>query len=159
VADGTDQAVAGLFGTYYQPLVRIAALLISDTAAAEDIVQAAFVSLYRAWPHLGGADKALTYLRRSVIRGTRSSERASAGRPSQPGSAQHASWPGQGIQETLLMAALGALPARQREALVLRYYAEWPDAQIAAAMGISSRDVVSYIARGMSTLRACQMLD
>ena len=151
--------MAELFGTHYHSLVRITTLLIGDTAAAEDIVQAAFVSLHRAWPHLGDSGKALVYLRRSVIRGTRSRERTSAGRPSQPGDASRASWPGHCTKETLLMAALGALPARQREALILRYYAEWPDAQIAAAMGISSRDAVSHIARGMSTLRACQVLD
>jgi DNA-directed RNA polymerase specialized sigma24 family protein len=57
------------------------------------------------------------------------------------------------------MAALHALPARQREALILRYYAEWRDAQIAAVMGISSRGVVSHIAHDMSTLRDCRMLD
>jgi DNA-directed RNA polymerase specialized sigma24 family protein len=150
--------VAGLYRTHYHSLVRIAALLIGDTVAAEDIVQAAFVSLHREWPHLGDADTALVYLRRSVIRGTRFWERTSAGRPGQPGGAPHTSWPDHGTQETLLMAALSALPARQREALVLRYFAEWPDAQIAAAMGTSSRGVVSHIARGMSTLRACRIL-
>ena len=150
--------MAELFRTDYQSLVQIAALLISDTVAAEDIVLAAFASLHRSWPHLGGPDTALLYLRRSVIRGTRSRGRTSAGRPGQPGSAPRACWPGHGIQEALLMAALGALPARQREALVLRYFAEWPDAQIAAAMGVSSRDVVRHIARGMSTLRACRIM-
>lgn len=151
--------MAELFHTHYHPLVRIAALLISDTVAAEDIVQAAFASLQRAWPQPGGADRALMYLRRNMIRGTRSWERTPVGRNSQPGGAPHAPWPGHSIHETLLMAALGALPGRQREALVLRYYAEWPDAQIAAAMGISSRGVANHIARGISTLRACQMLD
>lgn len=151
--------MAEFFRTHYHPLVQIAALLISDTVAAGYIVQAAFVSLHQAWPRLAGADQTLVYLRRSVIRGTRSWERTSAGQPSQPGGVPHISWPGQDTQETLLMAALGALPVRQREALVLRYYAEWPDGQVAAAMGISSRGVASYIARGMSTLRACRVLD
>lgn len=151
--------MADLYRTYYDSLVQIAALLISDAAAAEDIVQAAFVSLHRAWLHPGGEDKALVYLRRSVVRGTRSRDPAPAGPRSQLGAALCTSWPAYGVQEVLLMAALGALPARQREALVLRYYAEWPDAQIAAAMGISSRKVVSHIARGISTLRACRVLD
>jgi DNA-directed RNA polymerase specialized sigma24 family protein len=151
--------VAELYRAHYHSLVRIAALLISDTAEAEDIVQAAFISLHCAWTHLGGEDKALVYLRRRVVTGTRSRDRAPAGPPSRPGGAPHASWPGHGLEETLLMAALHTLPARQREALVLRYYAEWPDAQIAAAMGVSSRGVLSHIARGMSTLRACRMLD
>ena len=52
------------------------------------------------------------------------------------------------------MAALRKLPARQREAIVLRYYAELPKAEIAAAMGISRGAVKSHTARGMSALRA-----
>jgi len=53
------------------------------------------------------------------------------------------------------MAALRGLPARQREALVLRYYADWPDPQIAAAMGISRPVLTDCIRRGMAALRAC----
>jgi DNA-directed RNA polymerase specialized sigma24 family protein len=158
-ADVIDRAVAELYRAHYRSLVRIAALLISDTAAAEGIVQAAFLSLHRAKPHLEGEDKALAYLRRRVVSGTRSRGTAPARPPGRPGGTPHASVAGNGIQESLVMAALYALPARQREALVLRYYGEWPDAQIAAAMGISSRALVSHIARGMSALRACRMLD
>ena len=58
-----------------------------------------------------------------------------------------------------MMAALQALPARQREGLALKYYAEWPDAQIAAAMSVSGRAIVRYVTRGMSTIRACEVLD
>jgi len=52
------------------------------------------------------------------------------------------------------MAELSALPARQREALVLRYYANWPDPQIAAAMGIRRSALDRHVRRGMSALRA-----
>jgi DNA-directed RNA polymerase specialized sigma24 family protein len=153
-----DQAVAALYRAHYRFLARVATLLVSDTATAEEIVQAAFVSLYRARRHLGDEDKALAYLRRAVISGTRSSDMAAAYPSSLWKGPPTGDWPDPSIPEAL-MAALHALPARQREALILRYYAEWPEAQIAAAMGTSDRAVMSHIAAGMSTLRACQVLD
>jgi DNA-directed RNA polymerase specialized sigma24 family protein len=158
-AGAADQAVATLYRAHYHSLARIAALLVSDTAAAEEIVQAAFVSLHHAWRYLGDEDKALGYLRRAVVRGTRSRDAAPTGSPGRRRGAALDSWPAPGTPDTLLVAALHALPARQREALVLKYYAEWPDAQIAAAMGISAQALVPLAARGMSTLRACQVLD
>ena len=154
-----DRVVALLYRAHYQSLARIAALLVSDTAAAEEIVQSAFVSLHRARPHPDDEDRALGYLRGAVVSGTRSRDAAPGDSSSRPGGAPHASPPGHSIPGTPLVAALQALPARQREALVLRYYAQWTDAQIAAAMGISGRTVVRHAERGISTLRACGGLD
>ena len=154
-----DQVVAVLYRAHYQALARIAVLLVSDTAAAEEIVESAFVSLHRAWRYLGDEDRALAYLRGALVSGTRSRDAAPADSPSRIGGAPHASWPGHSIPGTVLVLALQALPARQREALVLKYYAEWPDAHIAAAMGISGRAVVRHTDRGISTLRACGVLD
>ena len=154
-----DRVVAVLYRAHYQSLARIAALLVSDVAAAEEIVQSAFVSLHRARPHQGDEAGALAYLRRAVVSGTRSRDTAPGDSSSRPGGVPHAPWPGHSIPRTLLVAALQALPAWQREALVLRYYAQWTDAQIAAAMGISGRAVVRQAERGISTLRACGGLD
>ena len=151
--------VAVLYHAHYQSLTRIAALLVRDTAAADEIVQSAFVSVYRAWRHLGDEDRALAYLRRAVVSGTRSRDMASADPPSRPSGASHASCPGPSTAGRPLVAALQALPARQREALVLTYYAEWPEAQIATVMGVSGRAIVSHAARGISTLRAYGILD
>ena len=150
--------MALLYRAHYQSLTQIAVLLVSDTAAAEEIVQSAFVSLHRAWRYLGDEDRALAYLRGAVVSGTRSRDVATTDSPRRPGGAPQAFWP-DSIPGTLLVAALQALPARQREALVLKYYAQWPDAQIAAAMGISGRAVVRHTERGLSTLRACGVLD
>jgi DNA-directed RNA polymerase specialized sigma24 family protein len=154
-----DRVVALLYRAHYQSLARIAAFLVSDTAAAEEIVESAFVSLHRAWPHPEDEDRALACLRGAVVSGTRSRDPASGDSSSPPGGVPHATWPGHGIPGTLLVAGLQALPARQREALVLRYYAQWTDAQIAAAMGISGRAVVHHAERGISVLRACGVLD
>jgi DNA-directed RNA polymerase specialized sigma24 family protein len=154
-----DPVVARLYDTHYQSLAQIAALLVSDVAAAEEIVQSAFVSLHRAWRYLADEDRALAYLREAVVSGTRSRDALPACSASRRSGTPYASWPALSIPETLLMAALQALPARQREALVLKYYAEWPDVQIAAAMSVSGRALARYMARGMSTLRACGVLD
>lgn len=151
--------VAVFYRAHYHSLTRVAVLLVSDAAAAEDIVQAAFVSLHLAWRYLGDEERALAYLRRAVVSGTRSRAAASADWPSRLRGAPPASWPGDSIPRTLLVAALQALPVRQREALVLRYYAAWPDGQIAAVMGISGRAVIRHTARGMSALRARGVLD
>lgn len=147
-------AVAALYDTGYRDLTRLAALLVSDLAMAEEIVQDAFVAMHGAWLRPGGGDRALAYLRRAVVRRSRVSraERSDpAGRqavtPAGPAQA-----PGQ--PEPGLMAVLRGLPARQREALILRYYADLPETQIAAAMGISARTARSHLARGMSCVSA-----
>jgi DNA-directed RNA polymerase specialized sigma24 family protein len=58
------------------------------------------------------------------------------------------------VRRSSVLAALSALPARQREVVVLRYYADLSEAQIAAAMGISTGAVKSHIARAKDSLRA-----
>src|SRR6516225_7866294 len=67
-----NHAVTALYLAHYRPLVRLAALLVRDLAAAEEIVQDAFVAVHAAWPRLPDADHALPYLRRSVIDRSRS---------------------------------------------------------------------------------------
>jgi DNA-directed RNA polymerase specialized sigma24 family protein len=130
-----DSAVAALYDSYYRPLTRLAALLAPDEAIAEEIVRDAFVAMHAAWRQLRDSDRALRYLQEAVVRRSRS-RRA----PAQPGLG--------------LVAALRSLPAPQREALVLRYYADMPQARIAAVMGISGQAVSRHIAHGMSALQA-----
>jgi DNA-directed RNA polymerase specialized sigma24 family protein len=150
-----DQAVTVLYDTHYRALTRLAALLVSDVAAAEEIVQDAFVVIHSGWQHVGDGGMALPCLLRAVVRQSRAS-RAARGDP--PG--RQAGTPPEGKVQALampepgLVTALRALPARQREALVLRYYADLPEAQIAAAMGIRARTAHLHVTRGMSSLSA-----
>jgi DNA-directed RNA polymerase specialized sigma24 family protein len=132
-----DAAVGVLYASHYRPLTRLAALLAADEAIAEEIVRDAFVAMHGAWRQLRDSDRALRYLQETVVRRSRSRHA-----PAPPG-------PG-------MVAALRSLPAPQREALVLRYYADMPEARIASVMGISSQAVSSHIARGMSALQAIQ---
>lgn len=147
-----DQAVTELYATHYRALTQLAALLVNDAAAAEDIVQAAYAAMHGAWRHRNDPDLALCYLRRAVVTRARR-----AARPDPPGRPPRPPGPGRPAAadpRALLLAALHALPARQREALVLRYYAGLPDAQIALAMGVSTRAVTTHIRRAMPYLQA-----
>ena len=136
----------GVMTTFYQmhyrSLVRLAALLVSDLATAEDIVQDAFAAAHDMWDVLPATDTdaALCYLRRSVVRRSRSAPRA-----------QLTDVP---LQDSAVVSALWALPVHQREVLVLLYFADLPEAEIASATGISRAAVRSHAAQAMSSLHA-----
>jgi RNA polymerase sigma-70 factor (sigma-E family) len=153
-----DRAVTALYSQHYRSLVRLAAFLVHDIAAAEELVQDSFVAVHAAWHRLQDTDHALSYLRQSVVNRSRSlRHRAVVDKiapkltPGWPVTEQAAI-----IQSRrpALLTALQALPARQREVLVLRYYADMSEAEIAAAMGISRGAVRNHTARAMSSLRA-----
>ena len=134
-------------------------MLVGDVPAAEELVQDSFIALYSGWRRLADSDRALSYLRRSVVNRCRSVLRhrliadklAPAIAPGIRGAAQEQiTLPG----HSALVSALRRLPSRQREVLVLRYYASLSDVQIATTMGISTGAVKSHVARGMSSLQA-----
>jgi RNA polymerase sigma-70 factor (sigma-E family) len=155
-----DEAVTRLFSAHYRGLVRIAVLLLHDRAVAEEIVQDAYVALHEHWRRLRESDKALAYLRTTVVNRSRSAlrRRAVAERyaaaeppPSTVPSAEHGALGL--IEHREMIDTLRRLPARQREALVLRYYVDLSEADIADAMGVSRGAVKSHLARGMAALR------
>jgi DNA-directed RNA polymerase specialized sigma24 family protein len=133
--------VSALYEEHYASLVRLAALLVHDTATAEVIVQDSFVAIAAAVRRRGHLDGALDFLRQSVLERSRSGRyRSAAANASANGSAP-------------LLAALGALPARQREVLVMRYYANLSEEQTADAIGISRAAVRRYATRAGAALR------
>jgi DNA-directed RNA polymerase specialized sigma24 family protein len=142
-----------LYQMHYRSLVRLAALLVSDLATAEEIVQESFTALHGMRRPLPDADAALCYLRRSVVRRSRSAPQLqlAGDLPDLPGDGPEASLP---LQGSAVVSALRALPARQREVLVLSYFVDLPEAEIASATGISPAAVRSHAARAMSSLRA-----
>ena len=155
----TDQAVAELYSLHYRPLTRLATLLVRDAVTAEDVVQDAFVAMRSAWPRLGDTEKALAYLRQAVVNRSRSvlRHRTVTGTNLQQAlpdipSADHGTL--DLLDQRAAVAALLGLPERQREAIVLRFYADLSEDQIAAAMRISRGAVKSHTARGLSALRA-----
>jgi RNA polymerase sigma-70 factor (sigma-E family) len=153
-----DEAVTQLYAAHYRSLVRLGALLLRDTAVAEEVVQDAFVAMHGAWRRLQDPDRALAYLRQSVVNGARSSLRRRevatrlAPRPApDEASAEHGAMVA--LEHEEVLAALRTLPVRQREVLVLRYYVDLSEADIADALGISRGAVKSHASRGMAALR------
>ena len=154
-----DRAVTAIYSEHYRSLVRLAAFLVRDTATAEEVVQDSFVAMHGAWRRLRDTDKALSYLRQSVVNRSRSVLRhrvvVDKNTPKPPPdmpSAEHGAIIQ--LERSAVVSALRALPDRQREALVLRYYGDLSEAQIASTMGISRGAVKSHTARAMSALRA-----
>jgi RNA polymerase sigma-70 factor (sigma-E family) len=151
-------AAAELYAAHYRSLVRLAVLLVRDLATAEEVVQDSFVAMHGSWRRLRDSDKALPYLRRCVINRSRSvlRHRVIVDRhPPQPAPDMPSAEQGAMVllERSAVVAALHRLTERQREALVLRYYGEFTEAQIAAAMGISRGAVKSHTSRAMSALR------
>lgn len=153
-----DREVTALYLTHYRPLVRMAALLVQDLAAAEEIVQDSFVAVHGAWRRLPDAEHALSYLRRSVVDRSRAELRrhvvvdklAPRLAPDLPGAHGEASIE---VERSAFISALWTLPPREREVVVLRYFADLPETQVASATGISETAVKAYAAQAMSSLR------
>jgi RNA polymerase sigma-70 factor (sigma-E family) len=154
-----DLAVVELYRQQYKSLVRLAAMLVRDTPSAEEVVQEAFIAMHDGWHRLKDTEKALAYLRQAVVNRSRSvlrhrmvvEKNAPKPAPDMP-SAEHGAMAM--LERSAVIAALRELPDRQREALVLRYYADLSEAQIAAAMKITPGAVKSHTSRGMAALRA-----
>jgi RNA polymerase sigma-70 factor (sigma-E family) len=154
-----DRAVTELYSAHYRSLVRLAALLVRDVGTAEEVVQDAFVAMHGGWRRLRDSDKALSYLRQSVVNRSRSVLRhrmvvdrnAPKPQPDMP-SAEHGAIAA--FERSAVIEALRTLPPRQREALVLRFYGDMSEAQIADAMQISRGAVKSHTARAMTALRS-----
>ena len=149
---GAEAAVGALYRAQAVALIRLAYLMLGDRAAAEDVVQDAFCGLYRRTD----PSSALPYVRSSVLNGCRTALRRRAlGRrvtEYQPpwGSAEAAVLRLEERQE--VMRAVRQLPDRQREALVLRFYLELPEPEIARVMGIRPGTVRSATHRALKAL-------
>jgi RNA polymerase sigma-70 factor (sigma-E family) len=151
--------VAVLYQEHALGLVKLAKIMLGDQAAAEDIVQDAFLGLFRRWSSLEDQDRALAYLRASVLNGCRTAYRGLtrrdralrlAPRTGNMVSAEESALIGEANRE--VMAALRALPARQREAVVLRFYLDLTEDQAAQAMHVSRGTVKSSASRGRAAL-------
>jgi RNA polymerase sigma-70 factor (sigma-E family) len=155
-----DRAVIELYARHYDTLVRLALLVTGDLPAAMDATQDAFASVYLRWKKLRNADSALAYLRRAVVnnalsvlrqRAVAATNAEAAGEWHEPGAGHEALvW----FDRSAVVAALRKLSARQRVAVVLRYYGGLSEPEIASAMGISEVMVKSHLSRGTAALRA-----
>ncbi|HEY2640414.1 MAG TPA: SigE family RNA polymerase sigma factor [Streptosporangiaceae bacterium] len=150
-------AVDDLYRVHAVGLVRLALLLVGDRATAEDVVQDAFLGLYRGWQRIRDPGSGAGYLRVAVVNGCRSAlRRRSRARllrvPHDPPiwSAEAAAMDGE--DRRAVLAAVARLPRRQREVLALRYYLGLGDSEIADSLSISRGTVSSTASRALAVL-------
>jgi RNA polymerase sigma-70 factor (sigma-E family) len=151
--------VSMLYRLHGMDLIRIAAVMLGSRAAAEDAVQDAFCGLYRRWDQLADSHSALPYVRSAVMNRCRSELRRLARlqrradqtlRPLDAQSPEQAAILGE--EHRNVVAALRRLPDRQRESLILRYFMDLSEPEVAAAMGISQGTVKSTTSRALVAL-------
>jgi RNA polymerase sigma-70 factor (sigma-E family) len=137
--------------------LRLAMLLTGDWHTAEDLVQASLAKLYRAWPRLDTSADPDAYLRRIIVNTRRSWWRARWRRETPSDTLPDISDGGDAADRHALSAlvrhALARLPRQQRAVLVLRYYADLPEAEVARLLGCSAGSVKTHAHRGLRALR------
>jgi len=156
--EGRDAAVAALFEAHYVRLVALGRRMLADPAGAEDVVMDAYVGLYRRWDKVRRPEDAFFYLRASVVNGSRNRLRRlglAASRlftqlerdvpPADEESLRR-------LDHDAAVTALRSLSTRQRQVLVLRYYEELSEAEIASTLGCSVGSVKTHAARGLHAL-------
>lgn len=154
-----DRSVAALFDEHYARLVRIATLLLDNRGEAEEAVQEAFERTFAGWWRIRHPERAEAYLRTAVVNQCRSrgrrrtrelevNRRAVAGVPAASPSRDI-----EGAADVLaVLDAVRSLPPRQREAVVLRYYADLSEAEIAQALGCAPGTVKSQLSKARTAL-------
>lgn len=158
-ARSRDTAVAALFDEHYEGLCRLATLLLDDRGQAEEAVQEAFVRTFTGWRRLRHPERAAAYLRAAVVNQCRSRGRRRASELR----GNRRAWatvpdalPSREIERTgdvlAVLEAVRALAPRQREVVVLRYYADLSEADVAAALGCSPGTVKSQLSKARASL-------
>jgi RNA polymerase sigma-70 factor (sigma-E family) len=152
-----DALLARLFADEAATLVRLARFFVDDRAAAEDLVQEAFIRLARSLHRIRDPASATAYLRAIVLNLARDHNRRGlmSLRHQPPADPEPASVEDQITDRDdarRLVAALRTLPRRQRDCLVLRYYLELPVAEVATTLGLSANSVKTHLKRGLRAL-------
>jgi RNA polymerase sigma-70 factor (sigma-E family) len=154
-ADPADQVTA-LYQAHAVGLLRLAVIMLGERQAAEDVVQDAFLGLFRRWDALHDPERALAYVRSSVFNGCRTVLRKRTRdrefvlvEPATESAEAHVVL---GEEHCEVLAALRRLPDRQREAVALRYCLDMPVDDVARAMGVAEGTVKSATSRGIASI-------
>lgn len=149
--------IEALYAAHYQPMLRMALLLMGGDSSAEDVVQEAFIRVYGSRSNIRDPDRAAAYLRvtttnlaRSTLRRRLLAARHPPALPADAASPEERALAG--VRGVLVVQALRQLPQRQREVVVLRYYADLSVIETARALQISEGAVKSYGSRGLARL-------
>jgi RNA polymerase sigma-70 factor (sigma-E family) len=151
------RAVTDLFRAHHLELVRLALVMVGDLGTAEDVVQDVFERLHRRWPRLRDEASGLAYARSSVLNSCRSVHRRSAVARKYAGKLaiapdSAADTAQESADRSSMLTALRGLPRRQREVLVLRYYADLDITEVSGTLGITPSAVRSTSTRGLAAL-------
>jgi len=154
-AQPADQVTA-LYQAHALGLLRLAVIMLGDRQAAEDVVQDAFLGLFRRWDALNHSERALAYVRSSVFNGCRTVLRKRARNLdfvlAAPDAESAEARVVLGEEHREVLAALRRLPDRQHEAVALRYCLDMPIGDVARAMGVTEGTVKSATSRGIAAI-------
>jgi RNA polymerase sigma-70 factor (sigma-E family) len=152
-----DSVLGGLFRLHYEQLVGMARLLVDDRGQAEEVVQEAFARAYAGWSRLRDHENPLPYVRSSIVnlargglrrrrtvRSTRLVPVAETASAEMVAAARE--------RERAVARAVRALPRRQRECVVLRYFLECSTAETASTLGIGEGSVKQHLHRALAAL-------
>ncbi len=154
-----EELVALLFAQEATRLVQLARWFVDDRAAAEDLVQEAFIRLARSAHRIREQGKAAAYLRSIVLNLARDhNRRGLVSLRHRPPAQEHPP----SVEEVVadeerhreVLTALRGLPRRQRDCVVLHYYLELGVAEVAETLGLSSNSVKTHLQRGLRSLRS-----
>jgi RNA polymerase sigma-70 factor (sigma-E family) len=162
VVVAADTHFAEFVEQHTDSLLTTAYLLTRDRAAAEELLQDVLVALYPQWQKVLAADSAVAYVRRSLVnRFLNQRRRAGAELPlaELPETGNSKDFTTGVVDREQVRQALATLPDRQRAAVVLRYYYDYPDQQIADALGCRIGTARSLISRALAGLRAGSITD
>ena len=152
-----EAAVRALYEERHAELVRFATFIMGDVHAAEDVTQEAFMRVYDAWDRLDDHEKAVAYLRATIVNLSRGRHRRRlvAERNQQPHlmAVPSAEDDAMGrVGRSAVLAAVSALPSRQRACVVMRHWLRMTEGEIAATLEVSVGSVRTHNKRGLETL-------
>ena len=154
---GPESTLAALHRDQYRSLVKLASLLIDDRATCEEVVQDAFVAVFRSGARVRDTHRLPAYLRSAVLNGARSHlrkrdvrTRLRVVRTDDAASAEASAIVDD--DRHAMLVALRSLPDRQRDVLVLRFYLDLSESEIAETLGIGTGTVKTHTRRGLATL-------
>jgi RNA polymerase sigma-70 factor (sigma-E family) len=152
---GDDPDFLEFFAAEFWPLRRVGFLLTGDWDRAEELAQEAMARTYAVWPRVRDYDRPAAYARKVLVNRHRSLLRRAAveARHLLASRAEDRHEPDFGGDDLVLWQALQRLPARQRTTIVLRYYLDLPEAEVARLLGVPAGTVKSWTHRGLARLR------
>ena len=152
---GDDREFLDFFADQFWSLRRVGYLLTGDWDQAEELAQEAMARTFAAWSRVRGYERPAAYARKVLVNRHRSLLRRAAVEARHALTSRPQDWhePDFGGDDLVLWQALQHLSARQRTAIVLRYYLDLPEAEVARLLGVPVGTVKSLVYRGLARLR------